>query len=460
MPRRLAGLLLFCLLAAASGCGIFRDAPPPHLVLITIDTTRADRLGCYGYGRDTSPALDALAAESILFERCFAPMATTFPSHLSLLTGTYPLEHGSTANVTHGAAIFRPGPHLRSWAQILQDAGYRTAAFVSATPVKRVCGIDAGFAEWDEPGGYQRRAKLTCRLAREWLARQGEEPFFLWIHLFDPHSPWDPPAPYDTMFQTDDTLRGFMAERRFRDRPGPHHPSLPPIDVVLANNLYDGEIRFLDAQLGELLDDLRGREDLWRRTAVVVMGDHGEGLGQHNDMHHGGIWEEQLHVPLMMRIPGEQPRRVPDLLSVVDVLPTLLGRTGFPGEEELLAQASGRDRLARGGAGLIFAMESDADWRRSEGRPVPQFSLRDDQWTFVHVPYGADWLYHRPDDPFELDDVAGRHPALVDSLRRTVEDLIAAQARRGEQLHEGAPTDTLEVDQKTIEELRSLGYIH
>src|SRR3972149_5716968 len=200
-------------------------APPdalhsPNLVIVSIDTLRADRLGVYGDFRDTTPFLDALAGEALVFERCLAPMATTFPSHLSLFTGTYPEETGAVANANVGGLAFVPTESLRSLAQVLREGGYRTAAFVSATPLKKYTGIDAGFEHFDEPERLQRRAGETNERVKDWLSGQNHEPFFLWVHYFDPHTPYDAPEPFGSRFQAEPEQDRYLAAPRLPDNRG------------------------------------------------------------------------------------------------------------------------------------------------------------------------------------------------------------------------------------------------
>ena len=307
MTQALARLALGFLLVLPA-CG--RDAPAPNFVFVTLDTTRADHLGLYGYFRDTSPALDAFGRRSIVFERCIVPMATTLPTHTSLFTATQPLEHGVLANSTQGGSRFVPSARLKSFAQVAGEAGWRTAAFVSSVVLGRGSGIESGFAEFDQPESE--------------AARRGGD------HA-PPRSPGSKPrrrsrscSGSTTSTRIGRTLRPRPTQDDVQDRPraggADRRESRIPRTVLrpLANqteetrdsiNLYDGELRFQDDQLARLLAALEARPD-WERTVVVIAGDHGEGLGQHGEAAHGGTWDEQLHAPLLMRIPGEAPRRV------------------------------------------------------------------------------------------------------------------------------------------------------
>lgn len=436
------------LIAGLCACGSDGDRPP-DIVLITIDTLRADRLGAYGYFRDTSPALDALAKESLVFERCYAPMATTFPSHLSLLTSTYPYETGAVANRGAGGAKFIPTPYLRSLAQILGEAGYRTAAFVSAAPLKKFSGISAGFDTFDQPNDEMRSAADTNARALEWFDRRDDAPSFLWIHYFDPHSPYEPPEPFDSTFRPDEEQDRYLRERDFQ--PAYVNDRLP----IYVNNKYDGEIRYMDQQIGELLDELNLND-----TILVLVGDHGEGLGQHDEKEHGGLWNEQLHVPLLMKVPGVSAGRSDRLMSVADIVPTLMGLVELPGEDAFLRQASGVDRLAEDtGRTIVFSQESAAPWRTNQGARRPGYAVTGADWKLIHLPDGDDLLFHLAEDPFELHDVSGEHPEIAERLRKRALERVELHKRRGALLGTASQTTEEDLDPEILEQLRSLGYV-
>ena len=388
----------------------------PNIVLITIDTLRADRLGAYRYFRDTSPALDALAEESIVFERCIAPMATTYPSHLSLLTSTYPHETGAVANAGAGGAPFVPTPYLRSLAQLLSESAYQTAAFVSAAPLKSFSGIDAGFDVFDEPEPRTRPAEETNARVFEWLEARGEAPSFLWVHYFEPHSPYQPPDPLDKKFRPDDELRSYLTERDFQ--PIYRAGTLP----VHVNSRYDGE-----------------------------------GLGQHGEKEHGGVWDEHLHVPLVIRVPGVEAVRVGDLISIADIVPTLMGLVELPNEDVFLRQASGTDRLAEHAERpLVFSQEPSAPWRTRRGERKPSYALTGNDWKLIHNPDRKDLLFRLSEDPFELEDVSAEHSDVTVRLRKILLARIEQPKARRTAL--GA-TSEQEVDPAIVEQLRALGYV-
>ncbi|MFT7676365.1 MAG: arylsulfatase A-like enzyme [Planctomycetota bacterium] len=399
----------------------------PNLLVITLDTTRADHLGCYGYFRDTSPNLDALAAESLLFERCIVPMATTLPTHVSLFTGTYPHEHGVIANLLKDV-VYERDPRLVTVAEYLRDVGYTTAAFVSALPLRAEAGLVDGFEVYSYTRSHLRRASDTLDTTRAWLGKRAKPPFFLWVHLFDPHGPYDPPEEAQGRFDTDADLREWMAAREVikeAERKGGK-----AIDIEDALNAYDAEIAYMDAQLGLFFDDLRER-GLWEDLVIVVMGDHGEGLGQHGLPGHGRAYDEQLHAPLMIKAPGLAPGRYSDPVSAVDVLPSLLHLLELPGKTEFLVQTTGVNRFAAtGGAELKWIM-SQSSPRQADGGKL-EYALSAERWKYLRSADGQESLFDLAADPYELVDVAAEHPEVLGECRERLNSRLARQlARQG-----------------------------
>src|SRR5437870_3655267 len=301
------------LAAAAAWWAAHRRAAGPNLLLVTIDTLRADHVGVYGAANARTPTLDTLAARGVRFEHAQSPVPLTGPSHATILTGLYPPVHGVRDNI-----VFPLDARHQTLATRLKAAGYRTAAFVGAYPVAAAFGFRQGFDTFSEnfnespvPGaGAQRPANEVVDDALGWLAGPGPGPFFVWMHLYDPHAPYDPPEPYRTDF---------------------------------AGRLYDGEIAFADAQLGRLFAWLRssGHEE---DTVVAVLADHGESLGEHGELTHAVlIYEATLHVPFLLAGPGV-PRgtTLPARVTTVDVAPTLLRLLG----REPTAEMTGRDLRA------------------------------------------------------------------------------------------------------------------
>ncbi len=445
---------ILAVLCVALGCQA-RPPDPTSLIVVTIDTLRADHLGSYGYFRDTSPQLDRFAAEGVLFESVFAPMATTLPTHTSLLTGLFPLEHQVLANLTVTGRPFVWKPGMRTIAQFAREAGFTTAAFVSATPLKRHSGLATGFDVYDEPRGRERPAGRTLEAATRWLARTPERPIFLWVHFFDPHRPFEPP-PEHAIFATDAELEEHLAERR-----------IPPSTFVDGRlhetrgdmNLYDGEIHYVDDRLGALFETLR-EEGLYDRSVIVVTADHGEGLNQHGWHTHGGTHAEQLHVPLVIRFPEAEwnrPSRFRGLVSTVDILPTALARVDAGLAGRFAAQASGTDVLAEG-------FRSRPLLSRRTGRPGrdgsgPLYALTTPEWRLLHELYEGDQLFDRSRDSFEIDDRAAAQPEIVEALRREAAALIGAQTRRAASLGAGDTAASAPLDPELLRELEALGYV-
>jgi arylsulfatase A-like enzyme len=447
------GLALCALAVLAGGCGHSEERP--NLVLVTVDTLRADHTTPYGYGRDTTPVLARLAREGVAVDRAYAPMATTGPSHAALFTSRYPLSLGCLRN---GQRLEEAQTTL---AERLHAAGYRTSAAVSSFVLDQRLGFAQGFETYDcrfektrataalerwegmtVPAGFDRRADETTDMALAWLARRGKDrPFFLWVHYFDPHQPYSPPAPY---------------ERRFA--PG-GDPGLPRRAVAL----YDGEIAFTDRQLGRLVDAIDAL-GLSARTLVVVTADHGEGLMQHGHMGHGlHLYEEAVHVPLVFRWPGSLPAgaRLPGPVEHVDLVPTVLDLLGLPrGAGEIQGQSLAA--ALRGQAGTpgrdprraVFLQRRLYDTRVVSGFPVKgeKFAVRSGQWKYIEATdEETRELYDLHADPGETRDVFAAQAAVADRLARGLARWRARFDRR-ERARDDASTEMQEA-------LRALGYV-
>ncbi len=448
--RTLRACLAAIATAALLSCG--GGAKEPNLVIITIDTLRAGHLGCYGYFRDTSPDLDELASESVFFERCLVPMATTLPSHTSLFTATYPIEHGILANIKRGGYGFVPSPHLRSYAEIAKSAGYETAAFVSAAPLNAKTGINAGFDTYDTPPKLERRAEVTNEKVFAWLESKPKAPYMLWVHYYDPHFPYEPLAPYDDRFFEDDALLEYMNTRGFAKK-----LQLPNAGFLAMSqyvNQYDGEILYTNDRIAELLAELKKRSD-WGNTIVVVTSDHGEGVGQHARTGHSYTWEEQLHAPLFMRVPGQDPRRIAEPLSLVDALPTLLALAPDLPRGSFLDQATGSN-TAHDDYRTDGIVSQDCKIQRHDPDPA-NYTLSTNRWKFFYVPEANDRLYDITTDPYELRDVSGENADTLAMLKDRLLTKLAEQQARGAELKPD-DGDTLRFDPKLREELEALGY--
>lgn len=431
----------------------------PNLVVITIDTMRGDHLGCYGYFRKTSPNIDALAKDALVFDNCYSPMAQTLPSHTSLFTGVYPREHGMFANTSQvkGGGMYQPSPILKTLATTLSKQGYMTAGFVSAEPVKKESGLGAGFTKWYEPDDKAVPAEWTNRRVFEWIDSDGaKQPFFLWVHYFDPHAPYEPFPPYDKAFKTDDDLAKYMHERQFGEegKKQASGKSLSFIEMKTTKsadsiNAYDGEVAYTDEHIGHLFDKLKSK-GLWDNTVVVVTGDHGEALGQHDLRGHGNIWLEQLHVPMVMRIPGQAPRRVATPIVNVDTFSTLAGLVPQLPLADFKKQSTGVDVLA-----------PDNDKQRPlyaqlpGSRTVMVQAVVQGDWRYIMHPNEGDRLFNLKDDPYETKNVADSNKEMVSKFSKEVKDIANAQNANGKKNEAGK---IVKMSSERSKALQGLGY--
>ncbi|MEM1201888.1 MAG: tetratricopeptide repeat protein [Acidobacteriota bacterium] len=403
--------------------GLGKDLPrgDRSILLITVDTTRADRLEPYGATDIETPVMARLASEGVVFERAYAVAPITLVAHTSILTGLYPPQHGVRNNGTH----YVPA-ELDTLAEKLDRRGYRTAAFVSASVLEKRYGLTQGFEVYDDDlsTGRERHprmvpdrpAEATVASTRAWLDGVGDdEPFFAWVHFYDPHAAYSPPPPWrDT----------------YRNRP------------------YDGEIAYMDAQIGELLTHPRLRQD--DDLAVVVLGDHGESLGEHGEQTHAILaYDATLHVPFVMQVRGgPKGVRVAEPVSQVDLVPTLLDLVGEtpPGDlpgRSLLAPRNPRAAAPRPLYSETYLPYYTYGWSKLK-------VLRRGAWKFIDAPEPE--LYDLGRDPRELTNQHGQRPSLAHDFARDLGDLLDAF---GDAERETA----LELDLEAVAKLRSLGYV-
>ncbi len=359
---RLVGTVIALALA---GCG--GGEAQVNVLLVTLDTTRADRLGCYGNERVDTQNLDALAREGVRFEQAFSPVPSTLPSHCSIMTGASPARHG-----VHDNGIYRLDESFTTLAERLTEKGYRTGAFVAAFVLDRQFGLDQGFATYDDEmsaplvardlaalretealtdeqkkwfaqqaSPYQRRAEAVTNAALGWLAEGDDEPFFLWVHAFDAHASYQAPSPFDTVYDPDydGPLAGDLGSfYRAAEERGWTPGSAPAREIEHMIARYDGELAYLDSMLGRLFAALEG-DGRWDETLVVVVGDHGEGFGEHGQLweHNAEIFDEVMRVPLIVKRPGGRSAGsvVDALVRTTDLAPTILAAADAPGWAEL-----------------------------------------------------------------------------------------------------------------------------
>lgn len=427
-------------------------ARPRNVILISLDTLRADRLGVYGYSRDTSPALDRFAAESFVFERALAPAPNTPPSQMSMMTSLYPGRHGFTGNGD------RLSPHFATLAERMQAAGFQTAGFVDGGYLNARFGFGRGFDVYDQTGGGF--AQILPRAMR-WLRSHGDSPFFLFLHTYDIHAPYASPPPFRDRFLEEPYQGSFVPTAANMLRAFKGEIELDDADLRFIESRYDEGIRYTDAQLGGFLRYLAGNGYL-DATAVLITSDHGEEFHEHGSVLHWQLfYEPNLRVPLVVRPPGGMPQqvRVGAQAELIDVLPTVLDWVGA----EALPAAQGRSLVAsmarhrsgwqRALAGLRPAPTAFAWWSDPAVLPLRSAVGGGYQLIFDEKRAGADQLFDIEVDPLAQNDVAAEHTGVVERLRAEGLRAMARNRPPGDDTRQ-------ELDPEIREQLRALGYEH
>jgi choline-sulfatase len=422
MPRAIRSGAFIALMAMVATAGLWwrshQRAHSMNVVIVTLDTTRADRLSPYGFMDASMPTLERLAREGVVFDQATSVAPLTLPAHVSLFTGLFPPSHGVRDNADPPLTAAHT-----TLADVLSEHGFRTGAFVGASVLEADRGLAQGFGiyrsdasiQTHTPETRQRRAGEVIGDATRWLDEIGDARFFLWTHLYDPHRPYDPPEPFRSRF----------------------------VDP------YIGEIAFADSQIGRLLDAL-DRRDLLERTIVIVAGDHGESLGEHGERDHGiFVYESVLRVPLMIRAPGVLPRRVGAIVRLTDVMPTLLDLLGLPAPKmdgvSLVDLVDGRKGT------LDLEAYSESFYPQRFGWS-PLRALRDGRYKLIDAPRPE--LYDLERDLFEEHNVYEE--------RRTVAETLHQRLASHERREAGSDADIRQeasASPGTRERLAALGYV-
>jgi arylsulfatase A-like enzyme/predicted Zn-dependent protease len=421
--------------AAAAGYFLFLAGPPSfarlrdgrdfNVIVITLDTTRSDHLGCYGCRDVETPTIDGFAARGVRFEHCYAQTPLTLPSHTTLFTGTLPLFHGIRDN----GGFFVP-EKLKTMAELFKDKGYETGAFIAAYVLDSKWGLNQGFDTYYDKfdmgkfkrislGTVQRPGNEVLDQALPWLEERKDKRFFTWLHLYDPHTPYDPPPPYDKLY--------------------PNHP-------------YLGEIAFADSQLGRLWHWLESN-DLLRKTFIVFAGDHGESLGEHEEQSHGFfIYQATIHVPLIIVTPFPKLQGLvsPEVTGLVDVLPTVCDMAGLPVPSEvqgksLLPAFFGRRRKENP---LVY---SETYYPRFHYGWSDLKAVQDSRYKLILAPVPE--LYDVVADPREEKNLVYLEKRVYERLNAEAEAFIGRASRNAYE------TDFSKVDEETREKLSALGYV-
>ncbi len=424
------GVALALLVLVAGSLFLYKVvfSPPVNVLLITMDTTRADALSCYRGGPMViSPMLDRLAEQSFLFEYCLTSTPMTLPGHASILTGLYPRSHGARYN-----GYFSLDEGIETWAEVMKKQGYRTAAFISAFVLDSIFNLDQGFERYSDKytlsrsdamaivrqANSERRAEETTADVLGWLGKHGREPFFIWVHYFDPHYKYDPPVPYDRMF------------------------------TGARSGSYLGEIAYTDNCIDQLLGGLK-EMGVYERTLVVVTSDHGEGLGDHGEMTHSFfLYDSTLHVPLIIHLPGQRRgRRVGGQVRVIDIMPTVLDYLGVDAPGPL------------DGSSLLPVLKGDVEKMTLENNAEALAGYFEYNWPalyslsdgrYKYILHGAPELYDRFYDKRELRNVN----AEADAKARRLRGKLLSYLRRP-----SAAQRATQPDAQAVDKLRSLGYL-
>lgn len=419
--RCLCFVLLLALCLHAGSCK--KAGPPQNVVLVTIDTLRADHLGCYGFGPAQTGNIDRIAAESALFENATSAVPLTLPAHSSIMTGVYPPEHGVRDN-----GGYYLDDRWQTLAEFLKTKGFATGGFISAFVLDRRWGIAQGFDEYYDHfelskfkmvslDSVQRRGDETLGQALKWIDRNKQHRFFAWIHFYDPHTPYDPPEPFKTEFA---------------------HPPY---------GLYDGEIAFTDTLIGRLREALE-QQKLLDATLLVITADHGESLGDHGESGHGFfIYDVTTHVPLLIRLPGQTHKQVREQVRSIDLYPTICDALGF------------QPPSAVKGVSLVSLVEgkslpetlsaySESYFARFHYGWSELKSLRTQEYKYISAPNAE--FYRLTEDSRERNNLYRAGDQRVSLFESQLTQLLAGF---------GAAQKPRPMDDESLEKLQALGYI-
>ena len=417
-----------CLLFLAGSSLVSFEVEPVNIILITLDTTRADRMGFLGSKRGLTPNLDSLAQQAAVFSRAYSQVPLTTPSHATILTGTYPqFNHVSDL----GSPLEKDLPYLPD---ILRQHGYRTAAFVGSQVLDpkgaAAPGFDRGFETYDAPfhirgqgedryHSVERRGMTVVDSALEWLDQHPQGPFFLWLHFYDPHDPYDPP---------------------------------PPFKAQYAASPYDGEIAYVDSAVGKLLTTLRSR-GLYDQSLIVAVADHGEAFGEHGEWSHGlFLYDETIHVPLLIKLPGTGSLHslIETRVGLVDIAPTLLQEAGIAAP----AAMQGQSLLE------LLKPKSNAAAHDRPEYAVTDYPYRAFGWSslrswragkYLYIAAPQRELYDQPLDPEASRNLVNSAPSVADTMAAQLEEFRRKTGRAGKA--------EVVITPRQAEQLQALGYV-
>jgi arylsulfatase A-like enzyme len=428
-----------------------------NIVLISVDTLRADHLGCYGYGKNTSPHIDAMTQDCVVFRNCCVPEDHTLPSHMSLLTSLYPPTHG----VKEGISL---APSVVTLAESLRNAGYRTAGFVrDCIWMNAEYGFDQGFEKYIvrdySLGRPELNAQFQNRMVQEYLRKHKNRSNFIFVHYYDVHSdyrrlPYESPEPYEKMFYPDyhgDFRGGFrdVLATNYLVYVNSRHVKLKDDDVKYVISLYDGGVAYVDECIGGLIRSIKDL-GLYENSLIILTSDHGEEFGEHGAFLHGGnlLYDQTTHVPLIIKLPGPggQRREITELVESTDVMPFVLDYLGIKDRPKMQG-ASFLPLLRGSGGGKDYAFGFAMDKARA--------FIKNNVWKLI-ADYGQEDVYklfNVIEDPQENHDVRDDYPEVSEELKTKLKiqfDRLWSNEKRGQPVI---------MTPKQIETLKSLGYV-
>lgn len=400
-----------------------------NLILIIIDTLRADRLGCYGYNKIETPAIDSLAKQGFLFSHAYCQVPITLPSHASILTATYPLFHGAKDN---GRYIL--DDNFITLAELLQKKDYQTAAFIGAFPLDSRFGLHQGFELYDDFIGQkgqdeeqlvfaERKAEEVYQSAIKWVKEKGKEKFFLWLHFFDPHSPYSPPEPFKSRY---------------------------------LNSPYDGEIAYVDSVIQALFAELE-KSGVDEKTIIVLTSDHGEGLGEHQEDTHGLLlYNSTLHIPLIFKIPHFPNSSVviTQLVRSIDIMPTILDLLNIKPPAKQMQGVSLLPLMLKKKKDYLLSEYSyfETFYSQLNYNWAPLKGIMCSEWKLILGPKPE--LYNLQNDSEELDNLYQQRKDKAKELLKIIERTIKENSP-----HPGMKAQQIPLSEEARKKLMSLGYL-
>lgn len=424
---------------------------PRNIILISLDTLRADHLGIYGYHHNTSPYIDAFAKESIVFEQAVVQAPTTLPSHMSIMTSLYPSFHGVWEKSYPLA-----DEHV-TLAELLREGGYRTAAFVDGSWMRAVFGFNQGFDIYDG-----KRIVGIARIlpkVKRWLDKHKSKPFFLFIHCYDIHSPYAPPPPYNSIFHDFSYTGHLNPSNKTLLAAAKNELKVNDEDLRHFIALYDGGIRYTDEKIGEFLSYLRD-SGLVDQSLIIITSDHGEEFKEHGSfLHYQLYYRPNLHVPLIMRIPNYPKKeiRIKELVQSIDLLPTILDIAALPP----LQKAQGRSLLPlikqhknflnRSLWQVFRSFKKDSHTSFSEYSNYNCSIITDDYQLIHNLRSHSMQLFNLKADPLAQNNIAKDHDDISERLLSQFNEFYS--------IAPNYKTSIIPLDEQTREQLKALGYI-